>query len=626
MHKLIIEDDEGKTTVVPLIRDEISIGRKEGNTIRLTERNVSRRHAKLVKQNGAVFIEDLESYNGIKVNGNRIAGRVAVAEGDRIQIGDYVLGLKVGGLPVAAKSGAMGISGAMGNSGAMGANASGGGAASSPGAKASASQGAGAKGASAQAAAVKAAARVPVLSEDAPTAQIDVTGLPAADARSARDTANPARVVCVSSNFAGREFTLDKPVMVIGRTEDNDIVVNHRSISRHHARVVEDNGRYTIVDMQSANGVRVNGEEYGKVELRKADYIDLGHVRLRFVAHGEDFVFSRDATVVDPAQMTGGSRGGLWIALALVAVVAVGVLLWKVMGKSGPASDTPPKSSSGSGTTPAKGGSAKGDDQDELLRDLNRALEKQQWGQALTYCGRLTGADKENSQDNCARAEAEKKAKKLFDDATAAATRNEYKTAIETFSRIPKSSMFFAERERSANYLDAKRKYQAQALSEIDDLVRKKACAKAKITADELTRLLPEVSGVDAKLKSCSAVEAPPRVAVGPPKRPHRPVYKKPKKPKKPAGLTADEKAALKPLGKQAQNAYMANNSARARVLGKKYLRAFPHDQRVLSIVGMSACKLKKEAEAKRVYRRLKQGYRSLLKQVCSKAGIQLGL
>src|SRR5438046_3809929 len=95
MYKLIIEDDEGKTTVVPLIRDEITIGRKEGNTIRLTERNVSRRHAKLVKSNGSVFIEDLQSYNGIKVNGDRIAGRAPIAEGDRIQIGDYQLALKL---------------------------------------------------------------------------------------------------------------------------------------------------------------------------------------------------------------------------------------------------------------------------------------------------------------------------------------------------------------------------------------------------------------------------------------------------------------------------------------------------------------------------------------------------
>src|SRR3954447_3242805 len=94
MYKLIIEDDEGKTTVVPMIRDEITIGRKEGNTIRLTERNVSRRHAKLVKANGSVFIEDLQSYNGIKVNGDRIADRAPIAEGDRIQIGDYQLALK----------------------------------------------------------------------------------------------------------------------------------------------------------------------------------------------------------------------------------------------------------------------------------------------------------------------------------------------------------------------------------------------------------------------------------------------------------------------------------------------------------------------------------------------------
>src|SRR5438445_5562537 len=95
MYKLIIEDDEGKATVVPLIRDEITIGRKEGNTIRLTERNVSRKHAKLLKANGTIYIEDLQSYNGIKVNGDRIAGRAPIAEGDRIQIGDYQLALKL---------------------------------------------------------------------------------------------------------------------------------------------------------------------------------------------------------------------------------------------------------------------------------------------------------------------------------------------------------------------------------------------------------------------------------------------------------------------------------------------------------------------------------------------------
>jgi stress response protein YsnF len=52
MHKLLIEDDEGKTVAVPLIREEITIGRTDGNTIRLTEQNVSRKHARLTLRVG----------------------------------------------------------------------------------------------------------------------------------------------------------------------------------------------------------------------------------------------------------------------------------------------------------------------------------------------------------------------------------------------------------------------------------------------------------------------------------------------------------------------------------------------------------------------------------------------
>src|SRR5688500_6903635 len=95
IYKLIIEDDEGKTTVYPLSQGEISIGRKEGNTIRLMERNVSRRHARLVRATGpSIFIEDLDSYNGIRINGERINGRYEVKEGDLVEIGDFHLALQ----------------------------------------------------------------------------------------------------------------------------------------------------------------------------------------------------------------------------------------------------------------------------------------------------------------------------------------------------------------------------------------------------------------------------------------------------------------------------------------------------------------------------------------------------
>lgn len=90
MWKLTIEDDEGTKTLLPLVRDEYHIGRDEKNTIRLTERNISRRHASL-KKNGdtAWHVIDHESYNGCYVNGQRVAGHHKLAHADIIQLGDY---------------------------------------------------------------------------------------------------------------------------------------------------------------------------------------------------------------------------------------------------------------------------------------------------------------------------------------------------------------------------------------------------------------------------------------------------------------------------------------------------------------------------------------------------------
>jgi len=89
--RLIIEDFEGSTTIVPLEQDPVTIGRKEGNTIQLTEKNVSRSHAKLDHADDGWTVEDLGSYNGVTVNGVVINERVSLREGDIITIGDYSL-------------------------------------------------------------------------------------------------------------------------------------------------------------------------------------------------------------------------------------------------------------------------------------------------------------------------------------------------------------------------------------------------------------------------------------------------------------------------------------------------------------------------------------------------------
>src|SRR5262245_16354571 len=89
MVRLVISDTEGATTVVPLLRDEVTIGRKEGNTIRLTERNISRRHAQLIRVGAVYKLRDLDSYNGVLSDGTRIRGESDFSIGDQIQLGDY---------------------------------------------------------------------------------------------------------------------------------------------------------------------------------------------------------------------------------------------------------------------------------------------------------------------------------------------------------------------------------------------------------------------------------------------------------------------------------------------------------------------------------------------------------
>jgi pSer/pThr/pTyr-binding forkhead associated (FHA) protein len=100
--KLVIEDEAGTRSIVPFAGDAIVVGRgADGVTFRLPERNVSRRHARFVVQSGAVYVEDLGSLNGTRVNGERIGGRRRLRDGDLVQIGDYDLAVLAEGVAVA---------------------------------------------------------------------------------------------------------------------------------------------------------------------------------------------------------------------------------------------------------------------------------------------------------------------------------------------------------------------------------------------------------------------------------------------------------------------------------------------------------------------------------------------
>lgn len=68
----------------------VTIGREEGNTLRLNDERVSRFHAKIQADNDEIILTDLESTNGTRVNGNIVQIR-RLRPGDRIGVGRSLL-------------------------------------------------------------------------------------------------------------------------------------------------------------------------------------------------------------------------------------------------------------------------------------------------------------------------------------------------------------------------------------------------------------------------------------------------------------------------------------------------------------------------------------------------------
>jgi pSer/pThr/pTyr-binding forkhead associated (FHA) protein len=290
--KLIIEDDEGRKTVVPVVRDEITIGRQDGNTIKLTERNVSRRHARLWKDNGALLIEDLGSYNGVRVNGDRIAGPTTVKEGDLIEIGDYDLGIqgKLDTQPPAPAPAASPRSGPQ----------------TLPPKPSSAAS---LPKVTPQNVAPAAPMATAPSQAPAPSGESGQTPSPFAGGATAiinvnklmGQTAAPVelrdlvknempRLVGLAGAFRAKEFYLMRTEWKVGRTEENDLQIDHQSISRQHCKFVLEKEGWKVYDNKSANGVKVNGEEYAASLVKPGDTLELGHVKFRFCAPGEKFV------------------------------------------------------------------------------------------------------------------------------------------------------------------------------------------------------------------------------------------------------------------------------------------------------------------------------------------------
>ena len=83
--------------------------------------------------------------------------------------------------------------------------------------------------------------------------------------------------------YSGQIFPLNKAVTKIGRQLDNDLVFQYPSISRYHAEIRIEEGKYCIYDLQSTSGTRVNNKEKTKYFLRSGDIIAMAQIAIMFI-------------------------------------------------------------------------------------------------------------------------------------------------------------------------------------------------------------------------------------------------------------------------------------------------------------------------------------------------------
>ena len=264
MFTLIIEDKDGA------IADEYSfeegefiIGRSHSSDIILPSDNVSRRHSRLYTQDGRCFIEDLNSSNGVFVNGKRIHRVFEIVRSAQIKVGDYYL--HVEGAGYAPEGDAW--------------DGGGGYVERQQGAQAAADMG------------------------------IDVSAPEGGDIY--------GRLIGTNLATQGRPFDIIKPVNLVGRGKDCSVTVIDPSVSRIHAKVLRNpDGSLRVEDLRSSNGCYVNDERVSAGDFGHGDRVRFGNVEFICEMPGMG-----DPEVV---EVSSGGRKGLIILVLFLSIVLVG--------------------------------------------------------------------------------------------------------------------------------------------------------------------------------------------------------------------------------------------------------------------------------------------------------------
>ncbi|HYV47498.1 MAG TPA: sigma-54-dependent Fis family transcriptional regulator, partial [Myxococcaceae bacterium] len=100
--------------------------------------------------------------------------------------------------------------------------------------------------------------------------------------RSERLAVQEFRLVLINTESAGTAFPLNQPEVKIGKSPENDVVIDHPTVSRNHLVVVRQGDRFLVRDLDSTNGTFIDGAQVKEGYLRPGVMLEVGDVQLRF--------------------------------------------------------------------------------------------------------------------------------------------------------------------------------------------------------------------------------------------------------------------------------------------------------------------------------------------------------
>lgn len=304
-----------------ILKEEATVGRTDESDLVVPHRNVSKKHAKFVKDGTMWELQDIGSTNGTFVNGTKVTSPVLISPGDIVSFGDQAYVFTVAGVetpvapveeeaPVAAPQGGMT---AMFSSLFEGAQAQ----AGSQGAPINQPMPAPIGTASRPAHGVSGVG--PAAPDDAPAPGDNRTMLRSFNVSGIQE----ARVygMLVEKSLSARQFSLNSLRNRIGSAVTNEVRINDRSILPEHAEIIyERDGRVRMRVVDNDVHVKVNGDPVKLQFLRDLDTVQVGDIVFTYkqlaLPVPEDFA--------GPEGASAGGGGGAMKVLLLLLLLAGG--------------------------------------------------------------------------------------------------------------------------------------------------------------------------------------------------------------------------------------------------------------------------------------------------------------